>query len=131
MGYSAWTYREGSEREVYVVEFSKTVLDGAAVVTLEDKADYARGYFDAEGGIPKKPGARMYIYLAQKDKEDLEEVCSFLTELGIKCGKLHNPSRRVDPDYWRFFVSSESYTTFAREIGSMHPSKCKILEMVI
>ena len=56
---------------------------------------------------------------------------SFMVELGIKCGKPHNPSRRVDPEYWRFFVSSESYSAFAREIGSMHPSKCKALEMVI
>jgi len=54
-----------------------------------------------------------------------------MVELGIKCGKPHNPSRRVDPEYWRFFVSSESYSAFAREIGSMHPSKCKALEMVI
>jgi len=74
MGYSAWTYREGRNRDVYVVEFSKTVLDGAPIKTREDKADYVRGYFDAEGSVPKKPGARMYIYLAQKDRKDLEEV---------------------------------------------------------
>jgi hypothetical protein len=58
-------------------------------------------------------------------------VRSHLVELGIKCGKTHNPSRRVDPSYWRFFVSSNSYKRFTQTIGSMHPRKKTALEMVI
>jgi intein-encoded DNA endonuclease-like protein len=131
MGYNAWTYREGKTRNVYVVEFSKKVLAGAKIRTRQDKIDYVRGYFDAEGSVPRKPGARMYIYFAQKNKRDLEEVRSFLVGLGIKCGRVHNPSKRVDPQYWRFFVSVESYRDFAREIGSRHPNKRNVLEMVI
>ena len=131
MGYNAWIYREGKSRNVYVVEFSKFILRDAKIETRQNKIDYVRGYFDAEGSVPKKPGARMYIYFAQKDKKDLEEVCSFLTELGIKCGKIHNPSKKNDPCYWRFFVRCESYRDFAYLIGSNHPRKKQILEMVI
>ncbi len=131
MGYNAWVYREGKSRSVYIVEFSKSVLRNTKIRTRQGKIDYVRGYFDAEGSVPQKPGARMYIYFAQKNRKDLEQVRSFLVELGIKCGKIHNPSKRADPDYWRFYVSAASYSDFAREIGSYHPRKQPVLEMVI
>jgi len=130
MGYNAWVYKEGSNRNVFVVEFSKFVLSGFEITSIQDKIDYARGYFDAEGSVPLN-GSRMYIYFCQKDREDLEEVKSFLEQLGIICGKTHNPSKKEDPDYWRFFVSCKSYKDFAKKIGSRHPVKSKILEMVI
>ncbi len=129
-GSNAWVYREGTERNLYIVEFSKSLLSGFEITTLEDKAGYERGYFDAEGSVPKKPGSRMYIYFCQKDKTDLEEVKTFLEELGIVCGEIHNPTFKV-PDYWRFFVSCKSYKDFALKIGSRHPRKRKVLEMVI
>ena len=130
LGYSAWVYREGSDRNVFVVEFSKSFLSGFELKTIQDKIDYVRGYFDAEGSVPLD-GSRMYIYFCQKDKNDLEEVKSFLGELGIVCGKTHNPSKRKDPNYWRFFVSCKSYKDFARIIGSRHSTKKQVLEMVI
>jgi hypothetical protein len=130
LGFNAWTYREGSDRNLFVVEFSKRVLRGFEISTLEDKRDYAQGYFDAEGSVPLN-GSRTYIYFCQKDRNDLEEVKAFLTELGIQCGKTHNPSKKNDPEYWRFFVSSKSYSDFARVIGSRHPIKKTILEMMI
>jgi len=130
MGYNAWVYREGSDRNVFVVEFSKSVLSGFEITSIQDKIDYARGYFDAEGSVPLN-GSRMYIYFCQKDRKDLEEVKTFLEELGIVCGAIHNPSKAKDPDYWRFFVSCKSYADFARIIGSKHPSKRKILEKMI
>ena len=130
LGFKAWVYKEGSDRNVFVVEFSKSVLSGFEVTTIQDKIDYARGYFDAEGSVPLN-GSRMYIYFCQKDKRDLEEVKSFLTELGIICGETHNPSAKKDPNYWRFFVSCKSYNDFARKIGSRHPAKRKVLEMMI
>ena len=126
MGYNAWTYREGKNRNVFIVEFSKRVLKGFEITTLEDKRDYAQGYFDAEGSVPLN-GSRMYIYYCQKDKNDLEEVKAFLVELGIYCGETHNPSAKNDPEYWRFFVSSKSYNDFAKKIGSRHPVKQQIL----
>ncbi len=130
MGFNAWVYKEGSNRNVFVVEFSKTVLSGFEITSLQDKADYARGYFDAEGSVPLN-GSRMYVYFCQKNKSDLEEVKSFLGELGIICGKTHNPSEKEDPNYWRFFVSCKSYKDFAQKIGSRHPLKKRVLEMVI
>ena len=130
IGYNAWTYQEGN-RDVFVVEFSKTVLSGFEITSIQDKVEYIRGYFDAEGSVPLKEGARMYIYFCQKDLIDLEEVKTFLQELGINCGITHNPSSKKDPDYWRFFVSSKSYSDFAQKIGSMHPIKQRILEKMI
>ena len=42
-GFDAWTYREGSTRELYVVEFSKEVLESVRVETASQKRDYIRG----------------------------------------------------------------------------------------
>lgn len=125
----AWVYREGKDRHLWVVEFSKSLLKGFKISSRQDKIDYVRGYFDAEGGIAKSPKVRFYIYFAQKDYQDLKEVEKYLEELGISCGKIHNPSRRVDPDYWRFYVRAKSYRDFAQTIGSFHPEKSCLLGM--
>ena len=144
LGSKAWIYKEGKNRNLWIVEFSKILLKEFKVkskqdLTLRDKKDYVRGYFDAEGGISQSSNVRFYIYFCQKDKIDLEEVKKYLLELGISCGVIHNPSKKVDPNYWRFFVSSKSYRDFARIISSDHPdkrslllrSKIKLLEMKI
>jgi intein-encoded DNA endonuclease-like protein len=52
MGFNAWTYREGKTRDMYVVEFSKKVVENVKLITKQEKIDYIRGYFDAEGSIP-------------------------------------------------------------------------------
>lgn len=130
MGYNARVYKEGADRNVFVVEFSQTVLSGFEITTMQDKIDYARGYFDAEGSVPLN-GSRNYIYFCQKDKNDLEEVRSFLQQAGIECGIIHNPSIAADPAYWRFFVRTKSHKDFAAKIGSKHPAKSKILEKMI
>jgi hypothetical protein len=129
-GHKAWVYREGRNRNLYVVEFAKSVLKGAKINTIKEKTDYIRGYFDTEGGVPKKLGARMYIYFAQKDRSDIEKLKRYLEELGIKCGKIHNPTKK-DPNYWRFFVRSRSYRDFAEKIGSWHPRKRQLLRVKI
>lgn len=129
MGYKAWVYREGKSRNVYVVEFAKRILWD---VTLDDdkaKIDYARGYFDTDGSVPRKPGARYYVYFAQKSRDDLEELKGYLTDLGISCGNIHIPSIRSDPDYYRFFVLSKSHNDFTKIVGSYHPEKSKYLRM--
>jgi len=123
----AWTYREGKDRKVFIVEFSKTFLEKARIRSKREKIDYIRGYFDTEGGIAKQPSVRYYLYFAQKDREDLEQVRGYLTELGIVCGRIHNPSKHVDPNYWRFYISALSYKKFAKEIGSWHPEKASYL----
>lgn len=130
LGGNAWTYREGRERDVYIVEFSKSFLRDARIKSSLEKIDYIRGYFDAEGGVPKSRRVRFYLYFAQKNLPDLEEVRGYLVEAGIACGRVHNPSRRADPDYWRFYVRAASYKDFARTISSWHPEKLSCLRMM-
>ena len=40
IGHKAWTYREGKTREMYVVEFSKKVINNINIISLQDKIDY-------------------------------------------------------------------------------------------
>ena len=113
---------------MYVVEFSKKTLEGTSIE--RNKIDYVRGYFDAEGSVPEKQGARFYIYFAQNNKRDLEVVRKILIELGIKCGVMHVPSEKK-PTYWRFYVSSKSHRKFIELVGSWHPRKCQLLRKMI
>ncbi len=131
LGQKVWMYKEGKSRQLYVAEFSRNFLKDFVLQTLQDKVDYIRGYFDAEGGVSRNPKVRYYIYFAQKNLKDLEQVKRFLEELGIECGILHNPSKGVDPNYWRFFVRACSYGRFAHLIGSWHPVKSQFLRMKI
>jgi len=131
LGRSAWIYKEGKIRNLWIVEFSKSLLKEVIVKSKQDKIDYIRGYFDAEGGMAKNPKIRFYLYFCQKDKKSLMEVKKYLFELGIKSGIIHNPSRIIDPDYWRFFIKAESYKDFANVISSNHPEKFTILRMKI
>ncbi len=131
LGQKAWMYKEGKTRQFYIVEFSKFFLKDANIASIQDKIDYIRGYFDAEGGISRDSKIRYYIYFAQKNLKDLQELKGYLTELGIACGIIHNPSKKRDPDYWRFFISVKSYREFAERIGSWHPVKSHFLRMKI
>ena len=123
LGQKAWMYKEGKTRQLYVVEFSRSFLKDFHIISQQDKIDYIRGYFDAEGGISRNPNVRYYIYFSQKNRQDLEEVKEYIMKLGIQCGITHNPSKKIDPNYWRFFIRKESYGKFARIIGSWHPIK--------
>lgn len=127
LGARAWTYREGKERNIYVVEFSRARMILSKPRTRDEKIDYIRGYFDAEGGVPATSSQDPYIYFAQKDREDLEEVRTMLVSLGLRCGRIHNPSRHADASYWRFYVSRGSHGRFAKLIGSWHPRKREAL----
>ena len=131
LGQKAWMYKEGKTRQLYVAEFSKNLLKDFVVDSDQDKIDYIRGYFDAEGGVSRNPNVRYYIYFAQKNLKDLEQVKEYLEKFGIQCGVLHNPSKSADPDYWRFFISIKSYERFAQIIGSWHPIKSHFLRMKI
>lgn len=131
LNHKAWTYREGKNRNLFIVEFSKTVLSNLNISTTTEKINYIRGYFDAEGGMSKSPKTRFYLYFAQKNKSDVNQVRNYLLDLGISCGVLHNPSSKADPNYWRFFVLTKSHKEFAKRIGSWHPEKSEILRMKI
>lgn len=131
IGYSSWIYKEGSDRKVYVLETLADFLDfGFNPLKLKErkeKTGYIRGFFDAEGGIPKNEKAGFYIQLTQNDKEKLEKLKKILKSLRIKTGKIHNPSEKVDPDYWRMYVLANSQKTFLTKIGSWHPRKIRVL----
>ncbi|MEI8233006.1 MAG: LAGLIDADG family homing endonuclease [bacterium] len=125
----AWIYQEGKLRDVYITEFSQTLLHETTIKTDQDKLDYVRGYFDAEGGIAKSSKVRFYIYFAQKNFDDLNQIKTILEEFSIHTGIIHNPSKNIDPKYWRFFVKADSYKSFITTIGSSHPDKKKYFRL--
>lgn len=131
LGYSAWLYREGKNRDYFIVEFVKSVLDKVVIDSNKDKIDYIRGYFDTDGSVARSNNVRYYLYFAQKNKFDLENVRNYLEQLGISCGVIHNPSKRKDANYFRFFIRANSYQKFAETIGSWHPVKSKFLRVKI
>ncbi len=95
---------------------------------MEEKIAYIRGFFDAEGGLPKNQNARFYIQLVQKNYNKLLWIRAVLEELEISCGAIHIPSKKVDPDYFRFFISTKSHKEFSTVIRSEHPRKLRIFE---
>jgi intein-encoded DNA endonuclease-like protein len=129
VGVNSWMYKEGKDRNFYILETVCKDLDFAfdprTLKTEGEKVAYIRGFFDAEGGIPRTNG-EFYVQLVQKDFRKIEVIKEILSTLGIQCGKIHNPSKRVDPDYWRVFVSRKSHKRFAEIIGSWHPIKANI-----
>ncbi len=92
-----------------------------------EQISYLRGYFDAEGGIPRDGRMRFYIQLVQRDRDKLIKIKKILTDLGIEAGKIHNPSKAVDHNYWRMYILRDSQSQFAKVIGSWHPRKIAIL----
>src|SRR5439155_19237825 len=86
-----------------------------------------RGYFEAQGEIAASSSLASSLSFAQKERSDLNEVQMFIRKLGISCGRINTPSARVDPDYWRFYVSRRSLHVSAPVVGSWHPRKSKLL----
>jgi len=131
LGHKSWMYREGKDRDVYALEttaqFLDFNLDPIQLKEPEEQIAYIRGFFDAEGGIPRNLQSKFYIQLVQKDPEKVAKLKAMLQALNISSGLIHNPSVRVDPDYWRIFVSTKSHQQFVKSIGSWHPRKYKIL----
>lgn len=126
LGSRSWSYREG-KREVWTLE--TCWREPCTPETSGEMASFARGYFDAEGGVPRDPLARFYIQFVQKDFQDLSFLRGCLETLGIACGRLHNPSVRIDPNYWRFFVRVQSHLSYCRIVQSWHPRKRPLLDV--
>jgi hypothetical protein len=127
VGRRSWTYREGM-RGVWVLETTWHPQTREVILTPGEGAAFVRGYFDAEGGVPTDSHARFYIQFVQKNRTDLIHVRGLVTWLGVRCGRVHNPSARHDPDYWRFYVRSVSHEQFVRTVGSWHPRKRTLLD---
>ena len=127
LGHRSWIYREGRDRNYWIVETSAKFLsvsfDPSSLIGTQPGLAYVRGYFDADGGMPASSQARLYVQFCQKDRPSLEKVHEILQYEGIENGRIHNPSVRVDPDYWRFFVRAKSHQDFLLRVGSWHPRK--------
>lgn len=132
LGFNAWIYKEGKNRSVYVLEttakFLSTTFDPRQLISVEEKITYIRGFFDAEGGLPQSLNQRFYIQLVQKNEPKLFWIQQTLTGMNISCGVIHVPSRKVDPNYFRFFIATKSHKEFSTVIGSEHPRKLRIFE---
>jgi hypothetical protein len=133
LGWRSWTYREGRDRQFWVLETTATFLDvdydASSLVGTPVGLDYVRGYFDADGGMPRSECSRLYLQFTQKDRESLEVLTEILESWGIACGRIHNPSVAVDPDYWRVYVRSGSHERFLTLVGSWHPRKHQQMEL--
>ncbi|MFH0805712.1 MAG: LAGLIDADG family homing endonuclease [Patescibacteria group bacterium] len=98
IGYNSWIYKEGSDRDVYVLETLASFLDfsfNPIRLNTNERIGYVRGFFDAEGGIPHNSKDRFYIQLVQKDKQKLLKIKKILSELNINVGKIHNLRKRM------------------------------------
>ncbi len=131
LGAKSWVYKEGKDRNLFVVEFSKKLLCGVAITSTKEKIDYIRGYFDSEGSVPRSLIKRYYIYFSQKDFKDLNDLREHILSLGIKCGRIHIPSKKVDPNYFRFYILCRSWQLFGELVGSYHPDKLGYVRMKI
>ncbi len=78
LGIKSWIYKEGKERSLFVLEttaaFLRTKPSPASFKTSAEKISYLRGYFDAEGGIPKDLNHWFYIQLSQKIRKNLSKL---------------------------------------------------------
>ncbi len=130
LGGSAWIYKEGKKRNVWILEFSKSTLKPVSLKTNEEQISFIRGFWDADGGVAKSQKVKFYIYFAQKNKPILIKLKKWLKKQNIKTGKIHNPSKKVDSGYWRFYISTQSHRDFVEIIGSWHPEKAYYLQKV-
>ena len=128
-GYKSWIYQEGKHRKVWILETSAKFDLEMVPKNHAEKIAYIRGYFDTEGGMPKNSQHFLYFQFSQKNLQDLEDVRGYLLNLGINCGAIHNPSKKVDKNYWRFFISRTSHYDFMKKINSWHPRKAKQMEL--
>lgn len=127
-GQRAWMYREGKTRDFWVLETSaRWLAEELSLNTHEERLAYARGYFDAEGGIPTSVSSRFYIQFVQKDRADIAVLQAALEVEGVTCGKLHRPTRNTDHPVWRFYVAARSHRAFVAKVGSWHPRKRRLL----
>jgi hypothetical protein len=127
LGHRSWIYREGKSREYWILETTASFLslkyDASPLVGTREGLLYARGYFDAEGGMPRNSEARLYLQYTQKDRTELEVLLEILESWDIAGGRIHNPSYAVDPNYRRFYVRARSHERFMTLVGSWHPRK--------
>ena len=90
---------------------------------LQIKAAYIRGFFDAEGSIETN---NVRIYIAQANKEVLEELRELLKEFGINALQIHGSYIKKGTRtkmYALLIHSKKRVLDFYAKIGSYHPDK--------
>ena len=121
LGYNAWIYKQ---RDIFILETKckELMTEKTIGTTIEEKIAFLSGFFDTEGGIPKKPEIQkpvtpyFYVQFVQKDKKVLEKIINILKELDIKTGKLHQFGTKTK--CWRFFIKASSLLKFLETIKS-------------
>jgi intein-encoded DNA endonuclease-like protein len=99
---------------------------------LEKRIPYIRGFWDAEGGLPKKPetcdrSEQTYISFHQKQKEPLIFIRNSLIKMGFKPTKITKCSNAHEFRITR----KEHMKRFYNKIGSWHPEKSKRMTRLI
>lgn len=95
------------------------------------KRFFIQGFWDAEGGCPKRPSKnkKMYINFTQKDPLVLEEIKKFLEANHIKCGRV-----RINDELHQVhcfsITDSNSMSRFISRVSSQHPEKMERLSLM-
>ena len=101
-------------------------------IPLESRIPYIRGFWDAEGGIPKKPencnkAEQMYISFHQKDKEPLVFIRDSLIEMSYKPTNITKCSEAHE-----FRITRRAHMKrYCTEIGSWHPEKSERMQKLL
>lgn len=102
--------------------------------TAEGQKFYIMGFWDADGGCPKKPmyKKKIYIKFTQKDRRSLKELKLMIENFGIKCGNVRLSEDARYGKIWRFSITNkDGMIKFCKEIGSLHPEKKQRLKTII
>ena len=70
----------------YFLDFN---FDPLRLKSSIEKSAYLRGFFDAEGVVPRDIESRFYIQLSQKDKEKIKKLKKILHDLVKVIGSWH------------------------------------------
>ena len=103
----------------------------------EIKAEYLRGFFDSEGGLPHVEKRyiepkNIRVHFTQSNKKCLEELKEMINEFGIKTGKVCGPyfkKNYPNPIYRLKIHGIRGVSKFNDTIGSLHPEKQTRLKM--
>jgi len=86
-GGRAWTYREGKDRNLYIVEFSRAFLEGHEFRSRRERVHYIRGYFDAEGAVASPSAPDPYVNLHRKTDSTWSAFAGYSDNQGSLAGK--------------------------------------------
>ena len=114
-----------SKKAFFEIKNAMQNLHLLLIEETEVKANFIRGFFDAEGSVPKrKHGTSYRLEIYQKDTSKLELIAKMLLkDFGIKPNRLTN-SRDIGQLNIR---GVENISKFRDLIGSGHPAKASSL----